>query len=162
MTKRKDFENAEVAVVFEDYPKEVKTKLLFLRQLIFDVASKTDGVGELEEALRWGQPSYLTTKSGSGSPIRIDQIKSQEGKCAMYFHCQTMLVDTFKEMYRGEFEFGGNRSIVFSKDDEVPVNELSHCISMALTYHLNKKLGRRISVPNITRRSTGRTKSPRR
>jgi len=139
MAKRKDIENSEVAAVFENYPKEIKTKLMLLRQLIFDVASRTDGVGELEETLKWGQPSYLTTQTKSGSLVRIDQVKSQEGKFAMFFHCQTTLVDTFKEMYRGQFEFGGNRSIVFSVKDRVPVDELSHCVSMALTYHLNKK-----------------------
>ena len=57
----------------------------------------------------------------------------------MYFHCQTTLVDAFKEMYRGKFEFGGNRSIIFSEDDEIPVRELRRCIAMALTYHLEKK-----------------------
>lgn len=59
----------------------------------------------------------------------------------MYFHCQTTLVDSFKEMYRGEFEFGGNRSIIFREENNVPVKEVCHCISMALTYHLNKKQG---------------------
>ncbi len=143
MTKRKNIENSEVAAVFDAYPKKVKPKLMFLRQLIFDVAAKTNGVGDLEETLKWGQPSYLTTETKSGSLVRIDQIKSQEGKYAMYFHCQTTLLDTFKEMYRGVFEFGGNRSIIFNAKDKVPVKELRHCISMALTYHLNKRQGNR-------------------
>jgi len=154
MAKRKNIENSEVAAVFEAYPTMIKQKLMFLRQLIFDVASETDGVGELEETLKWGQPSYLTTQSKSGSLIRIDQIKSQAGKYAMYFHCQTTLVDTFKEMYRGKFEFGGNRSILFRQEDAVPVNELRHCVSIALTYYLRKNPG--------GRRSVGRAKTPRR
>ena len=73
----KNIENPEVAALFERYPKEIKAKLLSLRQLIFDVASKTSGVGELEETLKWGQPSYLTTQTKSGSLVRIDQMKSQ-------------------------------------------------------------------------------------
>ena len=158
MAKWRKIECPEVAAVFETYPKEVKTKLLFLRQLIFDVASDTDGVGELEETLKWGQPSYLTTESKSGSLIRIDQIKSQEGRYAMYFHCQTTLVDTFKEIFRDDFEFEGNRAIVFEKTDQVPVKELRHCIALALTYHLNKKPVNK----HITRRSTGRAKAARR
>ena len=145
MAKHKNIESAEVEAVFETYPKEIKSKLMFLRQLIFDVASKTPGVGELEETLRWGQPSYLTTQTLSGSPVRIDQIKSQEGKYAIFFHCQTTLVDTFKEMYRGQFEFGGNRSIIFNLEDKVPMEELSHCVSMALTYHLSRKKSNRAS-----------------
>ena len=143
MTKRKNIQNPEVAAVFETYPKAVKTKLMFLRQLILDVASETDGVGALEETLKWGQPSFLTTESKSGSLIRIDQIKSQKGKYAMYFHCQTTLVDTFKEIYRDLFEFEGNRSIIFSEEGDVPEQELRHCISLALTYHLNKKAAAR-------------------
>ena len=42
-------------------------------------------------------------------------------------------------MYQSEFKFAGNRSIVFEESDEIPVQELSHCISLALTYHLRKK-----------------------
>ena len=80
MAKQTNIKNPEVATVFETYPKEIRAKLLLLRRLIFNVASETDGVGELEETLKWGQPSYLTTQTKSGSLIRIDQIKSQEGK----------------------------------------------------------------------------------
>ncbi len=160
MTQGKNIKNPEVAAVFDAYPKEVKPKLILLRQLIFDIASRTDGVGELEETLKWGQPSYLTTQTKSGSLVRIDQIKSQEGKYAIYFHCQTTLVDTFKEMYRGQFVFGGNRSILFGVKDKVSVEELGHCISMALTYHLNKNQGNRsIESKHVTRRSIGRVEA---
>ena len=149
-------ENPDVAAVFQRYPKAIKTKLMFLRQLIFEVASTTSGVGELEETLKWGQPSYLTTQTKSGSLIRIDQIKSQEGKYALYFHCQTTLVDSFKEIYRDVFEFGDNRSIIFSVQDKVPVEALSHCIAMALTYHLNKRQGKRSTETTpVTQHSTG-------
>lgn len=137
MAKR--IENPGVAAVFESYPGTVKRKLLFLRQLIFKVASETEGVGALEETLKWGQPSYLTTQSKSGSLIRIDRVKASAGQYAMYFHCQTTLVDSFKEMYRGKFEFSGNRGIVFTENAKIPIKELSHCISMALTYYLCKK-----------------------
>jgi hypothetical protein len=34
--------------------------LLVLREVIFDTVSEIEGVGKLEEALRWGEPSYLT------------------------------------------------------------------------------------------------------
>ena len=139
MARWKNIEEPNVAALFDTYPKDIKPKLLFLRQLIFDVASQTSGVGELEETLKWGQPSYLTAQTKSGSLIRIDQIKSQGGKYAMFFHCQTTLVDTFKEMYRHRLQFGGNRSIILDVKDKVPVAELSECISLALTYHLRKR-----------------------
>ena len=133
------FENPQVAEVFNAYPNGIKEKLLLLRQLILDTASETEGVGELEETLKWGQPSYLTTQSKSGSTIRIDSIKSDDQKYAIYFNCKTTLVDTFREIYPDQFHFEGNRSIVFDLDNDVPINELSDCISIALTYHLKKR-----------------------
>lgn len=128
--------NQAVAAVFDTYPKSIRTKLISLRQLIFTVAAETEGVGELEETLKWGQPSYLTTQSKSGTTIRIDQDKSDPEQYAMYVHCQTTLVDSFKEMYGDQLRFEGNRSIVFNAADEIPKEALSHCIAMALTYHL--------------------------
>ena len=133
------FDNSGVAAVFKAYPSAIRKKLMCLRQLIFDVAAETEGVGELEESLKWGEPAYLTAKSKSGSTIRIDRKKSSETQYAMYFHCQTTLVDTFRTLFPTEFTYEGNRSIVFDARDEIPVKELSFCIAMALTYHRSKR-----------------------
>jgi hypothetical protein len=131
--------NPEVAEVFESYPPKMREKLLFLRQLIFETAEETNGVGELEETLKWGEPSYLTPKTKSGSTVRIDWKERDQNQYAMYFKCTTTLVASFREKYPTEFQYGGNRSIIFQEDEEVPVQELKDCISLALTYHLNKK-----------------------
>ena len=53
----------------------------------------------------------------------------------MYFHCQTRLVETFRELFPQSFRFDGNRSLWFRLDDELPEEELSRCIAIALTYH---------------------------
>ena len=136
--RKQPFQNPGVAAKFAAYPKDIRSRLLSLRQLIFDVAAKTAGVGPVEETLKWGQPSYLTTQSKSGSLIRIDQLRSPAQGYAMYFHCQTTLVDSFKEMFPRQFTFGGNRSLLFNAADKLPVNALRHCIAMALAYHLQK------------------------
>jgi hypothetical protein len=137
--------SSEVAAVFENYPANLAEKLIALRQLIFDTARRTKGVGELEETLKWGQPSYVTTKSKSGSTIRIDSVKSRPGHYAIYFHCQTTLVETFRRLYPREFKYEGDRSILFHEADAVDWDALSHCISLALTYHLAKKRSNRAS-----------------
>jgi hypothetical protein len=124
---------------FSKYPKPVGDKLLSLRSMIFDVAKKTPGVGALDEGLRWGQPSYLTSETGSGSTVRIDQIGGEGRKYAMYFICTSGLVEEFKELYGDEMKFEGNRSIVFDVSDKLPEAALRHCISLALTYHKRKK-----------------------
>ena len=67
----KPFENPAVEAIFAAYPAKIRPKLMALREAIFSTAAATEGVGELEETLRWGEPAYVTTKTGSGSPIRI-------------------------------------------------------------------------------------------
>ncbi len=124
--------------MFQAYPKAMRARLMFLRQLIFDTAAQTDGVGELQETLKWGEPAYLTPQTKSGSTIRIDWKKSAATQYAMFFHCQTTLVETFRSLFPNDFKFEGNRSLVFDKDDEIPVDALRYCIAMALTYHLKK------------------------
>ena len=135
----KPFAEPIVAQVFDAYPPGVRRRLLALRALIFDTAARTPGVGELEETLRWGQPAYITAQSQSGSTVRIDWKKSQAGKYAMYFHCQTNLVETFRTLFPGEFAFEGNRAIVFSESTVVPEDSLALCIAAALTYHQRRK-----------------------
>jgi hypothetical protein len=129
--------NPAVAAVFDSYPKPLKSKLLALRRLILDTARTTDGVGAIEEALKWGQASYLTRESGSGSTVRIGRVKSAN-QLAVYFHCQTDLVETFRELYP-ELTYGGNRSILLDAADALPDAALRHCVAPALTYHLNKR-----------------------
>lgn len=109
-----------------------------LRQLIFETAAGIDGVGLLEETLKWKQPSYLTTASGSGSTIRIDRIKNTD-QCALYFNCQTNLVETFRSLYPRDLSYGGNRSINLPANADFPEVAIRHCIGLALTYHHSKR-----------------------
>ena len=143
MRKGASFADPAVARVFDAYPPAIRRKLLALRTLIFRTAAATDGVGELQETLKWGEPAYVTSKSGSGSTIRIDWKKSSPSQYAMYFHCQTNLVETFRTLFPREFTYEGNRAIVFGADGKVPSDALSFCVAAALTYHQRKKNGKR-------------------
>jgi Domain of unknown function (DU1801) len=132
------FENVAVAEVFEEYPPQMRSKLLALRELIFQTAALTEGVGKIEETLKWGEPAYVTAESKSGSTVRIGWKKSNPSQYAMYFHCQTNLIERFRMLFPTDLKFEGNRAIVFSKSDIVPTNSLVFCIAAALTYHRNK------------------------
>src|SRR5262245_59403041 len=127
-----------VDAVFAACPEPGRTKLRALRRLIFDTARATKGVGTIEEALKWGQPSYLTAETGSGSTIRIDRVKSPGNQVAVFFHCQTDLVETFRELYP-KLSYSGNRAILLDADKKLPEAELRHCVALALTYHLRKR-----------------------
>lgn len=128
----------EVAKVFRAYAPKQRGKLVALRRLILKTAARTEGVGALDETLKWGQPSYLTSETGSGSTIRIDRVKASDTKYALYFHCQTDLVPTFRELYPKKFSYEGNRAIVLDANKKPDEKALAHCIALALTYHLRK------------------------
>lgn len=132
----RSYGSPEVAAVFGRYAPPVRRRLSALRKLILRTAAATPGVGVLTETLKWGQPSYLTMASGSGSTIRIDATKN--GGTAMYFHCHSGLVPQFRELYDGVLKFEGKRAILFGMHDEVPEDALGHCIALALTHHLAK------------------------
>ena len=65
-------------------------------------------------------------------------MKTEAGQYAVYFHCQTDLVETFRELYP-ELRYGGNRSILLDAADRLPEAALRHCVALALTYHLRKR-----------------------
>jgi hypothetical protein len=138
-TTRAGFSDPAVGAAFAGYPKPLRLKLLALRRLIFATAKMTKGVGTLQETLKWGQPSYLTRETKSGSTIRIDRVKSSANQVALYFHCQTDLVATFHELYPEELTYSGNRAVILDLDDDIPEAALCHCVGLALTYHLRKR-----------------------
>jgi hypothetical protein len=78
--QKNSFEDPRVAAVFNAYSAAVQQKLLAIRRAIFEAALSIRGAGGLQEALRWGQPSYLTSETGSGITIRIDQVRYEPGK----------------------------------------------------------------------------------
>lgn len=131
------FSNELVEQKFCAYSVPVRERLLELRRLILATAQDIDGLGEIEETLRWGEPSYLVR---GGSTIRVNQHRSDSGLVALYFVCQTSLVETFKELYGETFRYDGRRALVFGVDEELPAEALEHCISLALRYHRLKHL----------------------
>ncbi len=134
----KPFANPLVAAAFAAYPPAMRRRVMALRELIFETAAATPGVGLLEETLKWGEPAYVTSQSKSGTTIRIAWKPSSPTRYAMYFHCQTHLIQTFRSLFPTELRFEGNRAIVFHDSEPVSVDALAFCIAAALTYHRNK------------------------
>jgi len=132
------FADPAVAAVFKAYPAGMRKRVLALRELVFDVAAKTEGVGPLTETLKWGQPSYLTEETKSGTTVRIDRLK-KAGGYALYVHCQSGLVPRFRDLYGDTFRYEGKRALLFDIDARLPLAELRHCIGLALTHHLRAK-----------------------
>lgn len=130
------FSDQKVACVFDSYDPARREKLMKLRELVFATAQNSAGVGEIAEVLRWGQPSYLTLISRSGSMVRMDVVKNEPKKIALYFHCQTGLIDGFRNHFSDVLSFAGNRAIILDIDEPLPVEALAYCIKAALRYRL--------------------------
>jgi hypothetical protein len=131
--------DANVKQAFEALPEAARDGLLELRSLIFEAAANNKSVGRIEETLKWGQPSYLTPETKSGSTIRLGVPKSPGHDYALFVHCQTDLTEQFETNYPGEFDFEGTRAVLFKADKPIPADALRHCIGMALTYHSRKR-----------------------
>ncbi len=127
----------QVADVTADYPSDAKAVFIRVRQLVLDVAKDTVGVDKTEETLKWGEPSYLAE---GGSTVRMKWSDKKPEHFSLYFNCNSILVETFRELYQDEFEYDGNRAMSFSIDKPVPEDALKHCLSMAMQYHKLKKL----------------------
>lgn len=139
VTEPTPIQPAEVAAEFASYPEAVRPGLLALRQLILGTAEETTGVGRIEETLKWGQPAYLTSETGSGSTIRIAPTgPKSDHDYAMYFICRTGLVETFEHLFGDVFTYERDRALLFRVGDDPLEAELRECVAMALTYHQSK------------------------
>ena len=88
------FKSLKVQNTFNSYPEEYQKPLLNLRQLVFDTGKQMKAVDPITESLKWNQPSYT---SPIGSPIRLGLF--EKNKIALYFHCQTSLIENFRELF---------------------------------------------------------------
>lgn len=138
MAKLKLKTDSKVEAVFASYPTVVRDKMQFLRELVIETATEIEAISNLEETLKWGEPSFVTKY---GSTLRMDWKEKTPNQYAMYFKCTSRLVDTFRLIFNNTFQFEGKRAIVFQLDQKsIPKDELKKCIKATLTYHKVKNL----------------------
>ena len=133
---------ADVRKVFDAWPSEARAQSLTLRALIYATAERTPCVGMLEEALRWGEPAYLTSQTRSGSTVRLGWKPARPQHVAIYFHCRTGFVVTFRTLFPREFAFEGNRAILLGIGEQVDRSAIVMCIAAALRYNFERGLRR--------------------
>jgi len=130
------FASHKVANVFATYPKDALEIALCLRDLIYEVAAATSEVGRLVETLKWGQPSYLTPETKSGSTLRIGLAKG--GGVAIFAHCATDIIGTYAANFGNLDRIEGNRAVVFRHANEIVPERLRLLVHHGLTYHLRQ------------------------
>ncbi len=124
-----------VQEVYDSYSEPLKRLFGEVRNLILAIGRETAVVGPLSETLRWGQPSFLTEETGSGTTIRVDRFDNDA--LAVFVNCQTTLISDART-YFPELTFSKNRAIVLGVNEEVPYAQLSAFLELALTYKARK------------------------
>lgn len=126
----KPFTDPNVAAAFDAFAADTRTGALALRDLIFATAQSLQPVVAVTEALRWGQPAYL---SPQGTTIRLAGHKS--ARFALFVHCQTRLMSDFTSAFPDADRLDGNRAILFDTLAQIDPNRHGWLIARALTYH---------------------------
>ncbi len=134
MTETPPFASPAVAVAYQALPATARDAAMTLRDLIFQVAADTPEAGEIEETLRWGQPSYITPKTKAGSTLRIGATKA--GEAAIFAHCGTQIISTYAATFPQMDRIEGNRAVIFGSADDIAPGRLRLLIRHGLTYHL--------------------------
>lgn len=128
------FQTPKVKAAYDAFGQKQRVIALILRELVFEVAMDTPQAGEVEETLKWGQPSFITPKTKSGSTLRIGVTKS--GDTGLYAHCGTSIISDYAATFPGDDRIDGNRGVLFSTADDIAKDRLRHLIRHGLTYHL--------------------------
>ncbi|CUI01510.1 DUF1801 domain-containing protein [Leisingera aquaemixtae] len=132
------FASPDIEAAFDVPDVQARAGLLALRRLIFDTAAQTPEAGRIEEALRWGQPSYLTPESKTGSTIRLGIPKG--ARFALFVHCQSRLIPEFAAAFPAWDRFEGTRAVLFNNPREVEPVRHGWLIKRALTYRIRPPL----------------------
>jgi Domain of unknown function (DU1801) len=127
------FASPQVETAFHVPDPIAREGLLALRNLILDTAHTIPKVGRIEESLRWGQPAYLTSQSGSGTTLRVGL--SKKARFALFVHCQTSVISRFAQAFPGWDRIDGNRAVLFDTASEIDSFRHGWLIKHALTYH---------------------------
>ena len=124
---------AEIWAVFESWPEPARSGLIRLRDLILAEAARLPEIGPVTEALRWGQPAFLTLDTGSACSLRLGLAKGRD--FALFVHCRTDLIATFRAGPGAEARTEGTRAILFRDPAEIDDDALAFLIRRALTWH---------------------------
>ena len=127
-------EDPEVREAFMTFPARLRERLLALRALVMEAAA--DAEVEVVETLKWGQPSYLPRKPRVGSTLRLGQVGED---AALFFHCQTTLVEEFRATFGDRLRYQRNRAVLFGPGDVLAPAVIKHCASASLRYHIRRR-----------------------
>ena len=129
------FASEAVASVYASQPEPQRASLLALRALLFDLAGQLDPVGQVDESLKWGSPSYVSTTPRVGTPIRLDRVTNSDVDVGVFVHCQSRVVEHFRLVHADTYRLDGTRGLLLNAHEDLPKDAVVDFMSLVLTYH---------------------------
>lgn len=126
-----------VAKIVETYPDGAGQSFDTIRNMIHEEADRLDA-GSVTETLKWGEPAFLTETPRTGTTIRLAWKPGSPGTLALFVHCQTTLIEAWRDRFP-ELGFDGNRALLLPLEDDLPEDAVRLCIADALIYHRRKR-----------------------
>ncbi|WP_232227806.1 hypothetical protein [Leptospira wolbachii] len=106
-----------------------------IRDWVYDLSVADARIGEIEECIKWGQPSFLTPITKSGSTIRIGKVSDTE--FALFFNCKTTIAQEIAIEFP-ELKCDGKRALYFAANQKLAKTKVISCLQKALLYHKRK------------------------
>lgn len=131
----------DITKIYSNYSQNERDKIQEIVTLIELVAKELNT--EVTPSLKWNQLSF---SSKQGTPIRVDRFS--ENIIGIFVHCQTTLVEEWKEIFGETMNFSKTRAILLDLNAPLPQEELKICIQMALNY--KKKLSKTSIILTMT------------
>ncbi|MGM0219324.1 DUF1801 domain-containing protein [Enterococcus sp. AZ126] len=120
-------EVTDVPSIYSDYSQNEQDKI---QEIIGVIVSVSEDLNiELTTSIKWNQLSFSCQ---NGTPIRVDRFS--EGVIGIFVHCQTTLVEEWREIFGGTMLYSKTRAILLDSNKLLPEKELEMCIQMALNY----------------------------
>ena len=131
------FADAAVDARYQAMPGPVRDVLLDIRARLFAVAAADPAIGPLTEALRWGEPAYLTEATKSGTTVRLAPFEGD--KAGFFVHCGTTLIEDFRHAHGDALTYSKNRAVVIDPAAPPSPDIIDGCARRAFTYNIKKK-----------------------
>ena len=136
------FDDPAVAAAFDALPAPQRARLLAVRELVFETAAAHPAIGVVVESLKWGEPAYRPARARVGTTVRLGISPGAPGACAVFVHCKTRLMASYRDLYPEVFDFEGERALILDLGAPLPAEALKRCLALALTYHARPAVAR--------------------
>lgn len=122
----------------KDWSPAAQQYLWTCRTLYHQTAQAAD-VGVLDEALKWGQPSWRPMTPRTGSTLRMGWSAEAADSMTFFVDCKTDIASRMADIYPDTFANDGRRQLALSLSDPVPQDPVQHLAEMTFCYHRAKR-----------------------